>query len=158
MPSRVDYRLESSLDISIPRFLTIPKGFQPIAGGQRSATTGPAVHKMISIPAGIAAASVQVAIIEFDPSPLEQLHQFLTEASSLVMLPLIFDIASHTLACRRTDGECCVALLPCEAVLVDFGMDPDRAGPFQFPHHIRQAMRGLEADEQMDMIFDPADL
>ena len=34
---------------------SIPKGFQPIAGGQRSATTGKDAQRRVPIPAGIAA-------------------------------------------------------------------------------------------------------
>ena len=99
----------------------------------------------------------QIPFVVFHAAAPEEIHVFLLKRPRAVMLLLPGDVLPHGVALRRPHGECTVALLPCKARHPCLCVHPARGGCFDFPHRIREAMRGPQAEEQMHMIGDTTD-
>src|SRR5262249_50472545 len=87
----------------------------------------------------------------------QQFDQLLTRRLQAVMFFLPSDVSANRLTCGRANGERGVPLLPCEIRLADDVVNPNRSGLFQLAHEIRQAMRSLQANQEMNVVADAAD-
>ena len=74
-----------------------------------------------------------------------------------MMALLIQDITANRFDLGGADGERSVALLPRESREPQFAVNPGGRLAFQLPHHIRQAMGGLESGKNVDVIRGAAD-
>src|SRR3990172_6372903 len=73
------------------------------------------------------------------------------------MLLLVRDVMLHAIPCRGAHGEGGITLLPGERPRPDFLVHPGGRCFLEFTHHVREAVGGLEANEQMDVIGHTAD-
>ncbi len=69
-----------------------------------------------------------------------------------MMLLLMGNILANRLSRWSAHGKRGLAILPRKKLIANLLMHPHRRRLLQLPHDVRQAMRGLEPDEQMHMI------
>jgi hypothetical protein len=114
--------------------------------------------KMESAPAGAAdRRSPQIPLVVFHAAPFQEFEVFLLKRPLSMMLLLPRDVFAHLLALRCTDGERAVALLPRKRTVANFFMPPTRRNRFHVAHHVREADRRAQTDEQMHMVGDATD-
>jgi len=111
-------------------------------------------------PNGARSASIpHMAFIECDLIPLQQPSVFILKRHLPVMLRLIAYVGHHGIRIRLADGECAISRLPVEIrELRTLGLDPFGRASFHLLHHLGDGARPCEAKEQMNVVFDAADL
>ncbi len=70
----------------------------------------------------------------------------------MMVLLLVFNVPTNLLQPRGADGEGGISFLPCEVAQGNLVMNPHRGCLFQFPHKVRQCMRGFEFEEKVNVI------
>ena len=98
------------------------------------------------------AGSIKIFGIIIDSRLVEHFHQLLAERFYAMVLVLVGDVMSNRLPSRGADREGGVTLLPRKRACSLLLMYPCGGGFFQFAHDIGKAMRGLQADEQMNVV------
>ena len=73
------------------------------------------------------------------------------------MFFLVIDIIAHGFNRRGADGECGVAFLPGEVRLLEGFFGPVCCVFFQIPHEVREAVRGFEAEKEVDVVRHASD-
>lgn len=101
--------------------------------------------------------SPQIPLIVFHAAALQEFEIFLLKCPPPMMFFLPGDVFADGLALRCADSERAVAFLPREGVLAGFLMHPARGNGFHIAHHIREAGRRAQADEEMHMVRDASD-
>ena len=102
-------------------------------------------------------ASIQIPILKLHPSLHQKLYQLLAKRLRAMMVPLVCDISPDTRSRRGAHRERAISLLPGKRTELDLLMHPHRRSLLELPHEIRETTRGLQSDEQMDMVRHAAD-
>lgn len=96
---------------------------------------------------------IQIFRIIRNPRLFQHGDNLFAKRLRLVMLFLIGDIFPYRRSGCGADGEGRVTILPCELFSKRDGfMDPRGGGLLQFPDEIRQAMGGLQTDQEMNVV------
>ncbi len=101
--------------------------------------------------------SIQVSRIVLHPGTIKHFDQLLSEHSLAMMFFLVFDVSPNLGDGRWAERKDGVPVLPLKGLATNLLMDPSAGRSFQLPHEVSNAMRGLESDEQVDVIFNAAD-
>jgi len=101
--------------------------------------------------------SIQIPIVVVDSGLLEKGDQFFAKGFLPMMLLLIGDVSANRITRGGADGECRISLLPPEVWLFERLPRPGSGSLLQFTHEIGKAMRGFQADQQVDMIRHASD-
>ena len=135
-------------------------GIPAIGRWLRSNATTPPDHRVetTGIPEGCQQmlVSVQKPVLIFHPRLLQKLDQLFAKRLHPMMHGLIRDVFLHLRPRRRAHGEGSISFLPCKLPKLDLFMNPHGRRLLQFPYEISEAMRGLQTDEQVDMISNAA--
>ena len=95
----------------------------------------------------------QVAWIKIDATLLQEFQILFLESPRPMMLLLSGDVAAHDLTLRGANGEGPVTLLPGERWQANLLMHLTRRDAFYFTQDVREAMRGGQSGENVDMVF-----
>ncbi len=136
------------------------EGIKAMSRRLRSAATTPPVLcvKEVRIPQGCQRShrSVQKTTFIFYSRLFQKLIQLFAERSDPVMSGLVLDVSLHTRAGRRAHRERTISFLPCKSAQLELVAHTNGRSLPQVAHEVRQTMRGLQSNKQVDMVGNAA--